>query len=61
MKSSDYFDLAIQCAREASETSDPERKRTLLSIAQLYNQTELKMERGGPPGLAPQRHNAEAA
>jgi hypothetical protein len=46
MKSSDYFGLALQCAREASEASDPDRKKTLLAISALYNKTALDMEAG---------------
>jgi hypothetical protein len=46
MKSSEYFDLVLQCAREAQETTDPERKKTLLAIAKLYNDTALNMDAG---------------
>jgi hypothetical protein len=46
MKSCEYFDLTIQCAPEAQETTDPERKKTLLAIAKLYNDTALNMEAG---------------
>ena len=40
----DYRAMARQCIREAEEIKDLDRKKTLLGIAKLYNQTALAQE-----------------
>jgi hypothetical protein len=46
---SDYLQLAKECIQEAESAQDEDRKRTLLSIAKLYNQTALSLEGGSAP------------
>jgi hypothetical protein len=41
---SDYLQLARECIREAASIRDEDRKKTLLGIAKLYNQTALRLE-----------------
>jgi hypothetical protein len=45
----DYRGLARECIQEAESTQDEARKKTLLGIAKLYNQTALNMEAGNAP------------
>lgn len=45
----DYRALARECIREAEGAQDEARKKTLLGIAKLYNQTALNMEAVSPP------------
>lgn len=42
----DYLELARECIREAEESGDTGRKKTLLGIAKLYNQMALNMGDG---------------
>jgi hypothetical protein len=42
----DYLELACECIREAEESRDTGRKKTLLGIAKLYNQMALNIEDG---------------
>ena len=35
----DYRDMALNCIRDADATDDPVLKKTLLGVANLYNQT----------------------
>lgn len=53
MISSEYIRLAFECVREADATDDAERKKTLLDMAKLYNQTALRMETGDAPSADP--------
>lgn len=47
MRSADeYRELAKECLREAEQTSEIERKKTLLNVAKLFKDTALKIERG---------------
>ena len=41
---SDYRAMAMECIREADESDDAGRKKALLGVAKLYNQTALAME-----------------
>ena len=43
----DYLEMARECLREAAETQDEARKKTLLGMAKLYNQTALNLDGGG--------------
>ena len=40
----DYRELARECVAEAHSCRDPDRKKALLDIAKLYNETALAME-----------------
>ena len=41
----DYRDMALNCIRDADATDDPVLKKTLLGVANLYNQTAQAIER----------------
>ena len=43
---SDYLQFARECIREAQSAQDEDRKKTLLSIAKLYNHTALNLAGG---------------
>ena len=40
----DYRDMALNCIRDADATDDPVLKKTLLGVANLYNQTARAIE-----------------
>ncbi len=39
----DYREMARECVREATETSDINRKKTLIGMARMYNQTAIHL------------------
>lgn len=47
----DYREMALECMREADAAKDPDRKKTLLGIAKLYNQTALNLEQDAAPEM----------
>jgi hypothetical protein len=40
----DYRTMALDCIRDAEASKDPDRKKALLDVAKLCNQTALSME-----------------
>jgi hypothetical protein len=40
----DYREMARECISEADVSTDPDRRKHLLEVAKLYNQTALAMD-----------------
>jgi hypothetical protein len=53
ISASDYLQLAKECIQEAERIQDEDRKKTLLDIAKLYNQTALHMENAAAQDNSP--------
>jgi len=50
----DYREMARECVAEAHSSRDPDRKKALLDIAKLYNETALAMEAAEATPIIPQ-------
>jgi hypothetical protein len=40
----DYRELARECLREADETTDEARRKTLIGMARMYNHTAIQLD-----------------